>query len=278
MNGANHYLDFIFKTMTGTDMHTNTLPASEYDIRRAAGNPGIRIRLVIPLLVMAVLGCHAGSVAAGLITIGGYSLLQNQTPVGFRDTTKSFIASRFTVGANDTVINAIDYFGKGDGSTTPGIAIYSAKTSGISGGFEPGSLIPFATGNFLAGPSTSAFTPTTTIFTNPVTLTALSSYYVVVQGTLNTSIYIPAVGQSGQFSVITNGVTPVTQLLAFNGTWASYSSGSFVPYALVQQSEVPEPATILLMVIALSLLGIGRRGKSGKKGPSSNGAQLSLTN
>jgi hypothetical protein len=209
-------------------------------------------------LVMASLGFHSGNVAASPITVGGYSLISGHSPSNFTDTTKSFIASRFTVGASNVEIGAINYFIKGNGTINPSIAIYSAKSSGISGGFEPNSLIAGSSVTFSAGPSTSVFTPITINFTNAILLAASTDYYVVVNGTSDTGVYIPSTGQSSQFSTVSNGVTPQTRLLAYSSAWASFSSASFIPYELIQQdsSPVPAPGTSLLMVMGLALLRI----------------------
>lgn len=210
------------------------------------------------IVAVAMLATYVQSAQA--TPLFGYDRIIGQNPANITDTTKTYWASRFTIGSSDVDVNYINYFVSGDGTVSPTIAIFTSKSSGITGGKEPDALLPDSLVSFAAnGDKTLA----TINFSSTLTLTALTDYWVVVQGTLDTSHYQPYSAQSSQFTAFGGAVaTPQARLIANDGTsWASFSGASFLPYALgldTSPSSVPEPGTGALTLLGFLAL-VGKR-------------------
>lgn len=211
--------------------------------------------------------CLLNCSAASAVDLFGYSLNTGQAPQTFNNTTFSNIASRFAVGASNVTVNDISYYAAGNGTVPSSIAIWTAKAGSLDS-FQPDTMIPSATASFTAN-NVNISTKYSLNFASPVTLNANANYYVVVNATGITSTaatgYVASTGQAAQFTAFgTTNATPQYRLItSTNGgtTWASYSSGSYLPYS-VGFTAVPEPSTYALGTIGTAVLaGYARRRK-----------------
>lgn len=185
-------------------------------------------------------------------------------PATWTSNTYQNIASRFTVGASDVTVDQVRYYADGDGSVSSSVSIWSA-ISGSLDGFQPGSLVAGATASFTPNASSLGVPLDEQIinFASPVTLSANTNYYFVVDasnaGAVGSALTL-STAQSSQFTEFGNTFAdPQNRLITQSGgTWSNYSSSSFLPYALGTSdgggSPVPEPSSFVLL--GLSVIGL----------------------
>lgn len=225
------------------------------------------------LTFQCVLALLFGSISAQAADLFGYNpnIPATPNPVGFNVTGLNNIASRFTVGSSNVTVDFIRYYAGGNGTVSPSISIWSA-TTGTLDGFRPDALVAGATGTFTPTQTSTPYTnPYTITFSSPVTLTANTSYYVVVDATQITSTaatgFVAGAAQTSTFTAFGGTTaTPNSRLITQTGsTWANYSSSTFLPYT-IGLTNVPEPSTYLLGTIATAAIAyVGRRRKASAK-------------